>query len=227
MRIELPRQINREEWRKLLHVKEAPGSSSAGGQEDHAQRLEAQMAEAEQMLLQAARPRGIYRVLARENVATEGLSIEKHLEGCDRVAVLAVTLGAQVDELISRTQITNMTLAVILDAGASVLAEQAADQAESLMKAELQEKLPGVFSTSRFSPGYGDYPIRYQREILASTDAPRKIGLTVTAGDMMVPHKSITALVGLADHPVTGRLAPCSECVLAGKCTFLKEGQHC
>ena len=95
------------------------------------------------------------------------------------------------------------------------------------MKSELAEKLPGMFATSRFSPGYGDYPLRCQREILQYADAPRKIGVTLTAGDMMVPHKSVTALVGLADHPVTGRLAPCSECVLRGECTFLKEGRHC
>ena len=179
------------------------------------------------MLLQAASPRAIYRVMDRAVIVTEGFSIQKHLEGCSRAAVLAVTIGAGIDQLITRTQLTSMALAVVLDAGASVLVEQAADAAEQIMKSELAEKLPGMFVTTRFSPGYGDYPLRCQREILQYADAPRKIGVTLTAGDMMVPHKSVTALVGLADHPVTGRLAPCSECVLRGECTFLKEGRHC
>lgn len=162
-----------------------------------------------------------------ESTAMEGMSIEKHLEGCDRVAVLAVTIGAEIDQLIARTQVTDMALAVVMDAGASVLAEQAADSAEAVMKEELAEKLPGTFFTARFSPGYGDYPVRYQREILRSADAGRRIGLTLTAGDMMVPHKSITALVGLADDPVSGRLATCDECVLRDKCGLRRAGRHC
>ncbi|MBQ9060734.1 MAG: methionine synthase [Firmicutes bacterium] len=216
MVITLPNTIDREEWLKFLHVKGEP-------EEELKRRLD----QAEKQLLQAADPRAIYRVMDRAAVATEGFSIQKHLEGCSRVAVLAVTIGVGIDQLIVRTQLTSMALAVVLDAGASVLAEQAADAAESLMKSELADRFPGMFTTSRFSPGYGDFPIRRQREILQYADAPRKIGVTLTAGDMMVPHKSVTALIGLADHPVTGRLAPCSECVLRGKCTFLKEGRHC
>lgn len=220
MDIGLPERIDRGEWMKLLHVSGSPD------QQVRDQILK-QMDEAEEKLLAQARPRGIYRVLDREDVATEGVSIEKHLEGCDRVCVMAVTIGAGIDQLISRAQITSMALAVILDAGASVLAEQTADAAEKIIKEELAVKLPGTFASSRFSPGYGDYPIRHQREILTSVDAHRKIGLTLTAGDLLVPHKSITALIGLSDHPVKGRRAPCSECLLWEKCDFLKRGEHC
>lgn len=207
MNIGLPTQIDRKQWLGFLRVKGEP-----------AQRLATQMEEAERQLLAAAQPRGIYRVLPREEAAVEGASIRRHLEGCDQVAVMAVTLGSQIDQLIARTQVTNMAMAVVLDAGASVLAEQTADRAEQIIRAELTEKLQGRFFTARFSPGYGDYPVRYQREILACVDAHRKIGITLTGGDMMVPHKSVTALIGLADHPVTGRLATCAECVLRDKC---------
>ena len=216
MDIVLPETIEKKEWLKFLHVKGEPDVD-----------LQGQLDQAEKMLFQAASPRAIYRVMDRAAVADEGISIKKHLEGCSHAAVLAVTIGAGIDQLITRTQLTSMALAVVLDAGASVLVEQTADAAEQIMKTELAEKLPGMFATSRFSPGYGDYPLHCQREILQYADAPRKIGVTLTAGDMMVPHKSVTALVGLADHPVTGRLAPCSECVLRGECTFLREGRHC
>ena len=216
MDIALPEKIDREEWLKFLHVTGEPDED-----------LQLQMDKAEKDLLRAASPRGIYRVLDRDLIATEGVSVEKHLEGCDRVSVLAVTIGAGIDQLITRTQLTSMAMAVVLDAGASVLAEQVADAAERVMKSQLAGSFPGTFTTPRFSPGYGDYPVHCQREILRYTDAPRKIGVTLTDGDMMVPHKSVTALVGIADHPVAGRLAPCSECVLRAKCDFLKEGRHC
>ena len=132
--------------------------------------------------------------------------------------MMAATLGTEIDQMISRMQITNMAQAVVLDTGASVLAEQAADSAEEILRTELAAKLQGRFFTARFSPGYGDYPVHCQREILACVDAHRKIGITLTSGNMMVPHKSVTALIGMADHPVTGRLATCAECVLREKC---------
>lgn len=216
MNIEIPEIIDRAQWLQLLHVAGTPG-----------QRLDIQMEAAQEQLRAAAQPRGIYRIMNRADIPAEGFSIEKHLEGCGKAAVLAVTLGSEIDRLIARAQIKSMAEAVVLDAGASVLAEQAADRAEEILKEELAIKLPGLFATPRFSPGYGDYPIRYQREILTLADAHRKIGITLTGGSIMIPRKSITALIGLSEHPVSGRLATCEECVLREKCTLRREGKHC
>ena len=216
MDIRLPEQIDQEKWLQLLHVTGEPEPM-----------LRARMEEAQAQLFKAAQPRCIYRVLPLSQVVLEGFSIVKHLEGCDRAAVMAVTLGTGVDELITRSQVTGMAMAVVIDAGASVLVEQIADFAEAQINEELSKKIPGVFTTPRFSPGYGDYPLHCQRGILTLADAPRKIGLTLTRGDMMIPRKSVTALIGLADQPVSGRLATCSECVLREKCTFREAGRHC
>ncbi|MDO4869001.1 MAG: vitamin B12 dependent-methionine synthase activation domain-containing protein [Bacillota bacterium] len=216
MNIKLPEQINRADWLLYLQVKGEPDL-----------KLTQQMDEAERILLQTATPRGIYRVLDIDDIATDGVSIKKHLEGCDRAAAFAVTLGSEIDALINRSQITNMALAVLLDTGASVLADQAADAAEQSIRSEITDREDNIYFTPRFSPGYGDYPITRQRDMLAYLDAARKIGLTLTSADMLVPTKSITAVVGLADHPVTGRLATCGECVLRDKCEFWRSGNHC
>ena len=262
MNIPQIKKIDRSEWLKLLHVGEDLQEwlrlSREGGSPE--QQLARQMDKAEQQLLGAAQPRGIYRIVERAQIHAEGFSIARHLEGCDQVAVLSVTSGSGIDELIRRTQISDISMAVVLDTGASVLAEQIADAAEETIRRELgaqdgttarreleeqdgaparrelkeQDGAPAesgsakkLWMTSRFSPGYGDFPLDYQRELLALTDAPRKIGLMVTSGSIMVPRKSITALIGIADHPVTGRLASCDECLLRSDCPFLKEGQHC
>ena len=274
MNIPQIKKIDRSEWLKLLHVGEDLQEwlrlSREGGSPE--QQLARQMDKAEQQLLGAAQPRGIYRIVERAQIHAEGFSIARHLEGCDQVAVLSVTSGSGIDELIRRTQISDISMAVVLDTGASVLAEQIADTAEETIRRELgaqdgaparrelgaqdgttarreleeqdgaparreleeQDGAPAesgsakkLWMTSRFSPGYGDFPLDYQRELLALTDAPRKIGLMVTSGSIMVPRKSITALIGIADHPVTGRLASCDECLLRSDCPFLKEGQHC
>ena len=248
MNISPIKKINRREWLKLLHVQEEYQEWERLSLIDGspAQQLARQMDAAEEQLLDAVRPRGIYRVVERSQVHADGISIAKHLEGCDRVAVLAVTSGSGIDDLIRRAQIGNIALAVVLDTGASVLTEQIADAAEETIRREILGQDDGcqddgcqdgagcgstpseqLWMTSRFSPGYGDLPLGYQRDLLTLADAPRKIGLMLTSGNIMVPRKSITALIGLADHPVTGRLASCNECVLRADCPFIKEGRHC
>ena len=58
----------------------------------------------------------------------------------------------------------------------------------------------GQYLTPAFSPGYGDWDLAAQRQVLDLLQAPKRIGLTLTAGGMLVPEKSITALVGLSDR---------------------------
>lgn len=216
MRLQTAWPIPREEWKKSLHA-----------EADEREQLELLMSKAEKLLWEHANPRRIYRIVLREELPEGGISIARHLEGCEEAAVLAVTLGAGIDDLIRRTQITDMALATVVDTGASLLAEHAADEAEEIIRQDLAISRPEMFVTPRFSPGYGDYALEHQRDILTLVDAPRKIGLALTAGGMMTPGKSVTAVMGIADHPVKGRLATCSECVLRDKCPLWARGEHC
>ncbi len=216
MNLQPIQEIDRKQWLAFLQVKSTPDEE-----------LLQQLGDAEQKLLQAARPKYTYRICDISEIPVDGICIQKHLEGCERAAALAVTLGAGVDQLIRTSQITSVAEAVILDAGASALAEQMADQAETLLREDVTDRMPGYYLTSRYSPGYGDYPLGCQKDILNLTDALRRLGISLTGGGMMVPHKSITAVLGIADHPVTGRLATCSECVMRDKCTLILEGKHC
>lgn len=203
--------ISREKWLSFLQVKGKP--------DEH---LLAQMDRAEQLLFDAAQPRGVYRIMKRDDVKTEGVSVQRHLQGCHKVAVLGFTIGIGIDDLIRRTQVSDMAMAVVLDSGASLLVEQLCDQYQEKMEADLSE-----YATSRFSPGYGDCPLSMQADVIRYIDGQRKIGLSVTRTSLLIPRKSITALIGLSDQPVTGHLATCSECVLRDKCTLRREGKFC
>ena len=58
----------------------------------------------------------------------------------------------------------------------------------------------GCFATEpqrRFSPGYGDFPLDYQRKIVETLSAPLNIGVNLTASIMLTPSKSVTAVVPL------------------------------
>lgn len=88
------------------------------------------------------------------------------------------------------------------------LDELVAAYCESLLP-QLEE---GEYLTPGFSPGYGDWDLSAQRQVLDILDAPRRIGLTLTAGGMLVPEKSITALVGISHEKEEACGQKCMRC---------------
>jgi cobalamin-dependent methionine synthase I len=48
----------------------------------------------------------------------------------------------------------------------------------------------------RFSPGYGDWPLEQQPELIRLAHAD-KIGVSLSSSLMLMPRKSITAIIGL------------------------------
>lgn len=211
MNLDKINRISRDAWLEALHVKGTPDK-----------RLREQMDEAERLLMSTAEPKGIYKVIDLADIELKGKSIKRHLEGCEKASLMAITLGASVDMLIRRMQVRDMALAVILDSGAAVLIEQYCDVYQKDISDDIQFHM-----TPRFSPGYGDYPIEEQRIITKLLDTPKTIGLSLTSTNIMIPRKSVTAIIGLADHPVKGCLATCDECKLKDKCNLRKEGKTC
>jgi hypothetical protein len=175
----------------------------------------------------AAGPRAVAVRAARDDISPylQGNDILRHLEGCGSCVLLACTLGAGVDAALRAAGASDMAYAVVLDALASVAVEQTADAAEQTLRNE--ERGEGQFLTGRFSPGYGDYPIAVQNDLLRLLDAPRKIGLCATPAHLLTPRKSVTAVLGVAGHPVTGRRAGCANCALRERCAYRKEGKTC
>ncbi len=173
-------------------------------------------------LCAAAQPRTIYRVLPVEHTAEgvslgglplQGQDIALHLTGCKEAVLLAVTLSAPVDALIRRASVTDMTQAVMYDAIAGAAVEHVCNDLE----AEIRAKYPYPYYTARFSAGYGDFPITQQGALVRLLDATRKIGLTVTPAQTLVPMKSVTAVIGMSHEPVRdarrfGCGNSCAEC---------------
>ena len=182
---------------------------------------------AEQQLMKTATPRAVWRrlpvtVLPLQNC---GHDLERHLKGCDEVLVMTATLGSEVDTLLRRMELTDIALAATTDAMASVLLEQVCDALEEELRAELLKS--GRYLTGRFAPGYGDCPLELNDEICLAADSVRGCGVAVTGQHLLAPRKSTTALLGIADHPVTGTLAGCSTCHLRETCVFRKKGTTC
>ena len=154
-----------------------------------------------------------------------GEDVMAHLAGCKGCVLLGVTLGTRTDAAIRRAALFDVASGAAADALAGALTEQLAEQAEQRLRAAYAERK--LFLTGRFSPGYGDWPLSTQQKIARLLQLPKTIGVTVTQSSLMLPRKSVTAILGVADVPVTGKLAGCAHCALQGQCQYRKKGTTC
>lgn len=187
--------------------------------------------------LSLARPRmGVagfgVRARGEESIALDGCTlrltgsdITAHLADAYEVVLFAVTLGADVDRELRRLSLVDAFEQVVFDAVATAVVERAADAAEARIRAHAAGR--GLFTSWRFSPGYGDLPLEAQRDLLGALDAARQLGITLTASSLMVPTKSVSAVVGIHPTPQPGLESSCSICSLADFCTIRQTGRTC
>jgi 5-methyltetrahydrofolate--homocysteine methyltransferase len=188
----------------------------------------------ERELLSVITPRYVYRLfdishtpggveINGSGLTLTGQSIKEHLEGCDRLIVMAATLSSGADKLINKYQITDMSKALITDAMASAAIEQVCNLAE----VEIKEAIQPEYMTWRFSPGYGDLPLDIQPKLLSLINAPKYIGLTHNSSNLLIPIKSVSAVIGISSSPIEQKRKGCAICNMNKTCQFRKRGEHC
>lgn len=198
--------------------------------QDYPAELEAQIRRCEEKVSAAAQPRLIWRRIPVdgayfEELALEGKDIRELLSGCQEAVLMAVTLGQGIDRLLTRSSVSNMADAVIMDACASTAIENVADNFEQDLRREVEAE--GAYLTDRFSPGYGDLPLSAQKQLCAALDTERKIGLSLSTSMLMIPGKSVSAIMGISDKPKALRKRGCESCSLFRSCMYRKEGRNC
>lgn len=154
-----------------------------------------------------------------------GQDIAEHLADASEVVLFAVTIGADIDRELRRLSLTDTLEQVIFDAAATAAVERATDAAEARARAYAASQ--DAYTSWRFSPGYGDLPLDCQPELLAALDATRRLGITLTPSKLMVPTKSVTAIVGVHPTPQPGLDTPCSLCALSDFCSIRTSGRTC
>ncbi len=193
--------------------------------------LRADIARCERRLLETARPRIAWRLferlpdgrLAGTDFRPAGRDVATLLAGCDQVILMAATLGTEAESLLRRAQVRDMAEAVILDAAGSAAIENVCDN----LCADLAALLAPRYLTDRFSPGYGDMPLDQQRTLCRVLELERRIGVSLSESGLMIPQKSVTALIGVSDEPQPMRPRGCSVCENAENCVYRKEGTDC
>ncbi len=120
-------------------------------------------------------------------------SLKKNLSGCEKAYVFAATTGIESHRLIERNSIISPLKGMVTDCVGSAAIEAFCDKINLSFK-NCECLRP------RFSPGYGDMPLECQRDIIEFLQTKKNIGMSLTDSLMMVPVKSVTAIIGIGNE---------------------------
>lgn len=140
------------------------------------------------------------------------------LSDCDHAVLFAATLGAAADRMLLRQETADMGRAVVLQAAAVAFLEHYSDNCVAALRKRAAEN--GYYLRPRVSPGDGDFGLEQQRPLLNRLDAARRIGVTLTDALMLLPTKTVTAVIGLTRKAEAACAeSSCANCDKSG-CPF-------
>ncbi len=165
--------------------------------------------------------------LVGTTVELRGRDIYRHLKDASWCALFACTLGMDNERRLRMLGGQQPLEGAVFDAASSAAIEAAAEQMDRLVRSDAQAL--GLSCNWRFSCGYGDCPLSTQGGILAALDATRRCGITVTSTDLLLPSKSVTAMMGIFEGRPRAADAParCSICRMRGSCALRSRGITC
>lgn len=141
---------------------------------------------------------------------TQSRSLEKNLRGCSRVIVMAATIGSKVDLLLRRYSLTQTSRGVVMQAASAGFIESWCNLICDRLKTEYAKK--GLFLRPRFSPGYGDFPLENQKDIFQALQVEKRVGIALTDSLLMLPSKSVTAVIGAGSENLFCVREGCEVC---------------
>ena len=173
-------------------------------------------------LIYTAEPRSCWEIYDYNNIThtvaasspfiIEGSKIQQHLSHCQKAVIIAATIGSNIEKIIEKSfQTGDYSHALLLDAAATTAVEQTADSLEKNIEPMIAAL--GYKRIWRFSPGYGDWAIDCQPEMIRLSKASA-IGINTTSSMMLTPRKSITAVIGLIPQtdPFLAKRPSCANC---------------
>ena len=126
--------------------------------------------------------------------------------------------------LVRRASIRSAAEASIYQAAGAAAIEAFLDDANA--KLETEYKARGLFLRPRFSPGYGDLKLDHQKDWFRLLDITKQIGIELTDSLLMVPTKSVTAIIGIGIDPNRKGCPGCHGCAGCNRhdtCEFSRE----
>ena len=159
------------------------------------------------------------------NLILESNDLYEILKDCNECILMAATLGINIEKDIKKYSCTELTKGIIIDSCATTAIEEVCDKVQNEIENNILKN--GQYLTFRYSPGYGDLSIEKNTEILTILNGQKEIGLTITNSGIMIPRKSVIAIIGITDKKVEQDKTSCSTCKNKSKCKFKKGVNSC
>ena len=118
--------------------------------------------------------------------------LSRCLTGCSEAVTFVATVGPLPDRMVARYSAVTPARALFHQAIGAERIESLCDTLVAMLRAE-----QGITLRPRFSPGYGDLSLTVQRDIFRALKPERHIGVSMTDALLMLPSKSVTAIVGI------------------------------
>jgi len=190
-------EIDESEVRRLLRMEDTTRRN---------ERVEKAIDDMLELARKLVEPKGVYTV-----VDGSDFPASDRFEGMGEVAFCICTIGPALEEEVSRlSEERSMLEAVVLDSIGSVAAESVAEYMDRVIQEYAHGR--GLKTSCRASPGYGDWDVSEQRGIFELLPAER-IGVGLTESYMMIPRKSVSFAINIAERPARMRsVDSCRNC---------------
>ncbi len=182
--------VNRDEVLRMAGVPKRGGSRAENAPPQALELYPAVLSQA----LELVRPRAIYMVCRASDVR-----YHKVFKQAVRLGFGICTIGPALEaEVAARSAVGESLRALMLDAIGSAAVECVVAQTASRLRAMAWEE--GLSAGVRFSPGYGSWPLEWQREVFKIVDGAA-IGVTLNDSCIMEPRKSVSFAVRIEARP--------------------------
>ncbi len=146
-------------------------------------------------------------------------NLSKNMHASDMGIIFAATLGIKSErELIKRK--TDSTSLVFINAAFTAILEDIINRTFLELREMLAKE--NRFLRPRFSPGYGDFELLFQKDIFRALDLERRMGMALTENLFMIPSKSVTAVCAVSKTNQMCQLSGCEACNKKNSCQFCR-----
>ena len=135
--------------------------------------------------------------LLNSTTSLEGHSVKNLLKNSFAVVFMAVTIGSGLEKLAGRyTKEKQFENAVVLDTIGSEAAEASANALNSYLLTLARQAKKTL--TQRFSPGYGDLPLSFQKDMFRELSLDG-LNIVLDKKFILFPRKTVTAILGVEE----------------------------
>ncbi len=143
-----------------------------------------------------------------------GNLVKSVFDGCDEIFIFAATLTLQSESLLKQCFAKSTVDGIVCDSVLTAMIESYCDEIDDSICKQVAKE--GKTATRRISCGYGDFPLSCQKDILDILNAPKFLGIKLNENNMMLPNKTVTAVMGVKKRDFD--TASCMESNSKNKC---------